>query len=338
MTPAEGSPPGSRVVVVTGASAGVGRAIALAFARGGDRVALLARGAAGLAAAKAEAEAAGAPAALAIPTDVAEADQVEAAAQRVEDELGPIDVWVNNAMASVFAPVSQMTPQEFRRVTEVTYLGYVHGALAALQRMRARDRGTLVFVGSALAYRGIPAQAAYCAAKHATQGFRDSLRAELFAEKSAVKLTTVTLPAINTPQFSWVRTRLPRHPQPMPPIYQPEVAAKAVVWAADHAPREVNIGAPTVLTRLAHTLAPSLLDRYLGASAIGDQQSDEPAGPRRDNLDGPVDDGRDHGARGVFSERASQRSAQLWAVTHKPHLAVAGAALAATAAGWVRAR
>lgn len=328
----------SRVVVITGASAGVGRAIACGFARRGDRIALLARGAAGLAAARAEAEAAGAGAAIPIPTDVADAEQVTAAARRVDDELGPVDVWVNNAMTSVFAPMWEVTPGEFRRVTDVTYLGYVHGALAALERMRPRDRGTLVFVGSALGYRGIPAQAAYCAAKHAAQGLRDSLRAELLAEGSAVRLTTVNLPALNTPQFTWVRTRLPRHPQPLPPIYQPEVAAEAVLWAADHTPRELNVGVSTVLTRVTNKVAPGLLDRYLGATALEDQQGEQAVGSRPDNLDVPVDQDEDYGAHGAFDDRSATRSLQLWATTHKPHVAVAGVALAASAAGWVRAR
>ena len=325
----------SRVVVVTGASAGVGRAVSQAFARQGARLALLARGQAGLAAAKSDAETAGATAAVAIPTDVADAAQVQAAARRAEDELGPIDVWVNNAMTSVFAPAWEVTPSEFRRVTDVTYLGYVHGTLAALERMRPRNRGTIVFVGSALAYRGIPAQAAYCAAKHATQGFRDSVRAELVAEDSAITLTTVNLPALNTPQFSWVRTRLPQHPRPLPPIYQPEVAARAVTWAAEHGPRELNVGAPTVLTRVANKVTPGLLDRYLGANAVDDQQAGQEVGDRPDNLDAPLDDEDDYGARGPFSDEAASRSLQLWALTHKPRLAVAGATLAAAAAGWV---
>nr|WP_276319861.1 SDR family oxidoreductase [Egibacter rhizosphaerae] len=304
----------------------------------GDRVALLARGRAGLEAARREVEAAGAPEAVAVATDVSDAEAVEAAASTVDEELGPVDVWVNNAMASVFAPVSRIDADEIRRVTEVTYLGYVNGTLAALERMRARDRGTLVFVGSSLALRGIPGQAAYCGAKHAIEGFRDSLRAELRAENSNVALTTVNLPAVNTPQFSWVRNRLPRHPQPMPPIFQPEVAARAVAWAADHAPRELDVGLPTLLVRWANRLAPALLDRYLGATGLDDQQTDEPVGERPDNLDVPLDDDVDFGARGRFGERAHDRSGQLWVATHKPGLSVAGAALAAAAAVLARRR
>lgn len=226
------------VVVVTGASAGVGRAIVREFARHGAHVGLLARGRDGLDGARREAEAAGGKA-LVVPTEVTDAEAVEAAAQTVEESLGPIDVWVNNAMASVFSPVKETKAEEYRRVTEVTYLGYVHGTLAALARMLERDRGTIVQVGSALAYRGIPLQSAYCASKHAVQGFTDSLRTELIHEGSGVRVTEVHLPALNTPQFGWVRSRLPNKAQPVPPIYRPEVAAEAVYWAAHHDRREM---------------------------------------------------------------------------------------------------
>ena len=233
------------VVVITRASAGVGRAAVRAFARNGADIGLLARGIHGLAAAEREVEAEGRRA-LAVPTDVADAGDVEQAAARIERELGPIDVWVNNAMVSVFSPVSELTPEEVRRVTEVTYLGVVYGTMAALKRMLPRDHGSIVQVGSALAYRGIPLQAAYCGAKHAVQGFTESLRCELLHDRSRVHVSMVHLPAMNTPQFDWVRSRLPRRPQPVPPIYQPEVAAEAIIWAAAHRRREISVGAPTV--------------------------------------------------------------------------------------------
>jgi NADP-dependent 3-hydroxy acid dehydrogenase YdfG len=231
------------VTVITGASAGVGRAVTREFARQGARLGLLARGRAGLEAARADAELLGASQVATVAADVADAAQVEAAAAKLEAELGPPDVWVNNAMTSVFAPAWEITAEKYRRVAEVIFLGYVHGTLAALARMRPRDRGTIVQVGSALAYRGIPLQAPYCAAKHAIQGFDDSLRADLHHAGSRVRVSSVHLPALNTTQFTWVRTRLPRHPQPVPPIYQPEVAARAIAWAAQHGPRELQVGA-----------------------------------------------------------------------------------------------
>ena len=250
------------VVVITGASSGVGRACATAFARRGADLALLARGVDGLEAAAGEARALGVRA-IAIPTDVADAAQVEEAAERTELELGAIDLWVNNAMLSVFSPVKELQAEEVRRVTEVTYLGYVHGTLAALRRMLPRDEGVIVQVGSALAYRAIPLQAAYCAAKHAIEGFTESLRCELLHDNSGVRVTMVQLPALNTPHFDVVRSRLPRHPKPVPPIFEPEVAADAVVWAADHPRREVVVGFSTLRALLANKIAPGFLDRYL---------------------------------------------------------------------------
>jgi short-subunit dehydrogenase len=301
------------VVAVTGASAGVGRATVRAFAQRGASIALMARGRDGLEAAAKDVEAEGGRA-LILPLDVAEADAVEAAAAATEAELGAIDVWVNNAMVSVFSPVHELSAAEVRRVTEVTYLGYVHGTLSALGRMRGRDRGTIVQVGSALAHRAIPLQAAYCAAKHAVEGFTESLRCELLHERSGVRVTMVQLPALNTPQFGWVRARLPGHPQPVAPIYQPEVAAHAVVWAADHAPKELSVGSSTALALLANRIAPGLLDRYLARTGYQSQQLDEPVDrDRPDNLWEPV--GGDHGAHGRFDDRAHRGSWQLDART-----------------------
>jgi NAD(P)-dependent dehydrogenase (short-subunit alcohol dehydrogenase family) len=312
---------------VTGASAGVGRAVVRRFAREGAWIGLLARGRDGLEGARREVEDAGGRA-LVLPTDVAEWDQVDAAADRIEREFGPIDIWINNAMASVFSPVREMRPDEYRRVTDVTYLGVVHGTLAALKRMRARDRGTIVQVGSALAYRGIPLQSAYCAAKHAVQGFMDSLRAELLHDGSSVHVTMVQLPAVNTPQFRWVKSRLPRKAQPVPPIYQPEVPAEAIHWAAHHRRRELWVGMPTVQAIIANRLAPGALDRYLAATGFDSQQTDEPEDPDRpDNLWAPVPG--DHGAHGVFDSRATDRSEQLWAATHRG--VTVGSTLAAAA-------
>lgn len=300
-----------RVVVVTGGSAGVGRASAVEFARRGDRVALLARGAKGLEAAAREVEAAGGTA-LPIATDVADYDQVEAAAAQAEEELGPIDVWVNNAFSAVFAPFMEITMEEFHRSTEVSYLGFVHGSRAALDRMLPRDRGALVHIGSALAYRGIPLQSAYCGAKHAIQGFHESLRCELLHDGSNVHSTMVQLPAVNTPQFDWVLSRLSRHPQPVPPIYQPETIAKHVVYAADHAERREHIvGASAVATIFGNRVASDLLDRYLGITGYRSQQTDEQIdGGRPSNLWEPVDDedGDDFGAHGSFDDEASSYS------------------------------
>jgi NAD(P)-dependent dehydrogenase (short-subunit alcohol dehydrogenase family) len=263
--------------------------------------------------------------------DVADAEAVRAAAERVERELGPIDVWVNNALVTVFAPFREVTAEEFRRVTEVTYLGTVHGTRAALDVMLPRDRGTIVQVGSALAYRGIPLQSAYCGAKHAIQGFTESLRTELFHDHSGVRVTMVQLPALNTPQFDWSRSKMPRRAQPVPPIYQPEVAAAAIEWASRHRRREVYVGATTVATIIADKLAPGLLDRYLGRTGFDSQQTEEPEEPgRSDNLESPLEG--DRGAHGRFDRRAHARSPQLWATTHRGALAAAGAAAVALVA------
>lgn len=307
--------PSPRVVVVTGASAGVGRAVARAFARRGAALGLLARGIDGLEAARQEAEAEGVRAVV-VPVDVADAAAVEAAAQRIEEELGPIDVWINNAMVSVFSPIRLMTAAEFDRVTQVTYLGAVHGTLAALKWMLPRDRGTIVQVGSALAYRGIPLQSAYCAAKHALEGFTESLRTELMHDGSRVHVTMVQLPALNTPQFDWSRSRMPRQPQPVPPIFQPEVAADAIVWTATHQRREVLVGWPTVAALLGNSLVPGFVDWYLARTGYSAQQTDEiVADDRPDNLHAPV--AGDHGAHGRFDARARAFSAQWWLSSHR---------------------
>jgi NAD(P)-dependent dehydrogenase (short-subunit alcohol dehydrogenase family) len=263
---------------------------------------------------------------VAVPCDVADARGVDEAAGLIERRFGPIDVWVNNAMVSVFSPVDRMTPEEFRRVTEVTYLGEVYGALAALRRMRARDRGKIIFVGSALAYRGIPLQSAYCGAKHATQGFFDSLRTELLHDRSGVKITMVQLPAMNTPQFRWTRSRMPREAQPVPPIFQPEVAARAIVFAADHDRREILVGGPTVKAIWGNKVAPWYADRYLAEHGYEAQMTDEPRDESRpDNLDAPVEG--DFGAHGVFGDRAKGFSLEAWAGENRRPL-LAGLALA----------
>lgn len=298
------------VVVVTGASAGLGRAIVRAFAREGAHIGLLARGRDGLEGTRGEVESLGGKA-LVIPVDVADAEGIEQAAEAVEQEFGPIDIWINNAMVSVFSPVKKMTPEEYKRVTEVTYLGAVYGTLAALKRMLPRDRGVIVQVGSALAYRGIPLQSAYCAAKHAIQGFCDSLRSELIHDGSNVRVTMVQLPAMNTPQFSWVKSRLPNKPQPVPPIYQPEIGADAVLFAAHHNRREMYVGYPTVEAIIGDKIAPGFADWYLARNGYEAQQTDEPVETdRRDNLWEPVPG--DHGAHGTFGNRATSSSQQLW--------------------------
>jgi NAD(P)-dependent dehydrogenase (short-subunit alcohol dehydrogenase family) len=308
-----------RVVVVTGASGGIGRAVAREFATAGTTVALVARGEVGLAAAAAEIEQRGGRA-LVLPTDVADADQVAAAAARTEEEAGPIDVWVNVAFTSVFAPFHEMSAAEFTRVTQVSYLGYVYGTMAALRFMRPRDRGTIVQVGSALAYRGIPLQSAYCGAKHAIQGFNESLRCELLHDHSNVHVTMVQMPAVNTPQFSWVLSRLPRQAQPVPPIYQPAVAAQAVVHAARHPQRrEYWVGGSTAATLAANAIAPGLLDRYLARTGFDSQQTSDPKPADQPvNLWEPADgpDGRDYGAHGIFDDSSHDHSTQVWLSQH----------------------
>lgn len=335
------TPQSAQVVVVTGASGGIGRATAQAFAARGASVALLARGEAGLAGAAADVERLGGQP-LTIPTDMADPDQVEAAASHVEDVLGPIDVWVNVAFTSVFAPFTEITAAEYKRVTEVNYLGYVYGTMAALKRMKPRDAGTIVQVGSALAYRGIPLQTAYCGSKHAIQGFNEALRCELLHDRSRIRTTMVQMPAVNTPQFDWVLSRLPKPAQPVPPIYEPEVAACAVVYAADHpGRREYWVGGSTMGTLVANAVAPGLLDRYLGWTGFSSQQDDRPQDKDHPtNLWEPADGkgGRDYTAHGSFDGRATARSAQLWASQHHGVLALGALGVAAVATAGLRAR
>lgn len=320
----------SETVVITGASAGLGRAIAQEFGRSRAQVALIARGKEGLEAAARDVEAAGGRA-LVLPGDVSSAETVEAAAASVEREFGKIDVWINNAMVSVFSPVSEMKAEEFRRVTDVTYLGTVHGTLAALRRMLPRDKGKIIQVGSALAYRSIPLQSAYCAAKHAIVGFTDSLRCELIHDHSRVSLTVVHMPALNTPQFGWVKSRLRRKAQPVPPIFEPEVGARAVFWAAHHQRAEIYVGGSTVEAIVGNKIAPRLLDSYLGRTGYGAQQTRDPEDPhRRDNLWLPVDSKEDHGARGTFDRSARRHSVQLWADLHRSWIALGVGASALT--------
>jgi NAD(P)-dependent dehydrogenase (short-subunit alcohol dehydrogenase family) len=326
----------TQTVVITGASAGIARATARLYGARGANVGLIARGQAGLDGASQDVIEAGGQA-LAMPCDVADHAQVEKAASDIEAFFGPIDVWINVAFASVFAPFAEITPDEFRRVTEVSYLGFVNGTMVALSRMRPRNAGTIVQVGSALSERAIPLQSAYCGAKHAVNGFTESLRCELMHAGANVHVTVVQMPAVNTPQFSWVRSRLPRHPQPVPPIYQPEVAARGVVYAADHPRRKQYwVGGSTVATLLGQKLAPALLDRYLARTGFDSQQTGQevPLGSRPDNLFEPVDraGSADHGAHGIFDDRSHQRSAQLWA-SHHPAVTGALAAGAVLAGG-----
>jgi len=320
------------IVMITGASAGIGRATAHAFAKRGAWIGLLARDRERLEKTRAEVTERGGRG-LVLVADVADETAVEAAADRLEREFGPIDIWVNNAMVSVFSPVMEMQPEEYRRVTEVTYLGYVWGSLAALRRMRPRNRGVIVQVGSALAYRGIPLQSAYCAAKHAIQGFTDSLRCELLHDQVDVHVSQVEMPAVNTPQFSWVRSRLPNEAEPVPPIFQPEVAADAIVFAATHRRREIYVGFPTVKAIVGNKIAPGFLDRFLARRGYTSQQTDQPADPYRpDNLFEPVRG--DYRAHGDFDDRASRFSVQLWLTKHRG-LWLGALAAGAAMAGWL---
>lgn len=314
------------VVVITGASAGVGRATVREFAKHGASIALIARGIDGLEGARSEVEAAGGQA-LVFPIDVADSKLVDDAAAEVERRLGPIDVWVNCAMVTVLAPTKDMTADEYRRVTEVSYLGFVHGTLAALRHMLPRDRGSIVQVGSAMAYRSIPLQSAYCAAKHAILGFTMSLRTELLHDHSNVQVTMVQMPALNTPQFGWVKNKMPRKPQPVPPIYQPEVAARAIYWAAHHRKREIYVGRSSVKAIVGNKIAPDFADHVLARKGYEAQQYDGRDDPSRpDNLWHPV--AGDHGAHGAFDSRASSHSFELFAVRHKLALALGGVAFA----------
>jgi NAD(P)-dependent dehydrogenase (short-subunit alcohol dehydrogenase family) len=319
-------------VVITGASGGIGRAAVREFAKHGERLALLARGEEGLDAARREAESLGSQA-IAIPVDVANPDEVEAAAQRVESELGPIDIWVNVAFTNVFSEFWDVTPEEWRRLTDVTYLGYVWGTMAAIKRMRQRNRGTIVQVGSALCYRSIPLQSPYCGAKSAIRGFTDSLRCELIHHRSKIKLVMVQMPAVNTPQFTWNRVKSGlRHPQPLPPIFQPEVAGRAIYWASQKAPREMWVGASSVMAILVQKFAPRIGDLWLAFTGYKSQQTPDPIQPGRpDNLYEPADTSKDFGAHGEFDGKAKPRSWETELIMNRQWL-LAGAALAGAAA------
>jgi NAD(P)-dependent dehydrogenase (short-subunit alcohol dehydrogenase family) len=320
-----------RNVIVTGASAGVGRAVVRRFARDGANVGLIARDRARLEDAVREVEELGGTA-MALPADVADPVQVENAASLFEERIGPIDIWINGAMVTVLARVHETTPAEFRRVTEVTYLGCVHGTLAALKRMRRQGWGTIVQVGSALAYRSIPLQAPYCAAKHAIVGFTDSLRSELIHERSPIKLTVVHLPGVNTPQFEWARNKMPHRPQPVPPIFQPEVAADGIHYAALHPRREFWVGRSSYLAIIGQKIFPGYLDHKMARAAFGGQQTDEPAEDRPDNLFDPV--AGDFGAHGRFDRRATSVSPALWLTEHR---SAAASALGLVALGAIAA-
>jgi NAD(P)-dependent dehydrogenase (short-subunit alcohol dehydrogenase family) len=326
-----------RVVVVTGASAGVGRAAVKEFAREGAKIGLIARGREALEETKAEVEALGGEA-LVLPLDVSDAGAVEEAAAQVEKNFGPIDVWVNDAMVSVFSPIKEMSPEEFKRVTEVTYLGYVYGSMAALKRMLPRDSGVIVQVSSALGFRSIPLQAAYCAAKHAIVGFSESLRTELLHDRSKVRVTLVHLPAVNTPQFGWVKSTLPRKPQPVPPIFQPEVPAKAIVFASKHPRKSIDVGYPTVQAISAEKFVPGIADRYLAKYGYDSQQTDEAANPDRPhNLWHSVRG--QHSTHGTFDSRSKNVSWQLFLTMNRRFLVsslVVGLAAGSTAAFFFR--
>jgi NAD(P)-dependent dehydrogenase (short-subunit alcohol dehydrogenase family) len=320
----------TQTIVITGASAGIARATARLYGERGANVGLIARGQVGLDGAVSDVVQAGGKA-LAVSADVADYEQVQEAARQVEELFGPIDVWINVAFTSVFAPFAEISADEFRRVTEVSYLGFVYGTMVALGRMKTRDRGTIVQVGSALGERSIPLQSAYCGAKHAINGFTSSLRCELLHENSGVHVTVVQMPAVNTPQFSWVRSKLPNHPQPVPPIYQPDVAARAVIYAADHPRRKQYwVGGSTTATIAGNRIIPALLDRYLARTGYDSQQTGQKVAPGRpDNLWEPVDgpSGHDHGPRGIFDNIAHDRSPQLWMSQHAGLLTAAAAAV-----------
>lgn len=319
------------VVVITGASAGVGRAAVREFAQRGAAIGLIARDHERLEQTRREVEDMGGQA-LVLPADVADADAVFRAAAQVEDTLGPIDIWINCAMTTIFSRFVDITPQDYRRATEVTYLGTVHGTMAALEHMRRRDRGTIVQVGSALAFRAIPLQSPYCGAKFAIRGFTDALRTELLNEHSRIHITMVQLPAVNTPQFSWCKAQLPKHPQPVAPIYQPEVAAESIYWAAHNRRREVYVGISSLGIIWLNKFFPHLLDRYMASSAVQGQQTSDPLpADRPDNLYQPV--AGNHGAHGEFDRQAHSHSVQLWVTTHRKWFWVAGGLAAGLLAG-----
>lgn len=322
------------VVVVTGSSAGLGRAIAHGFAKRGASIGLIARNPEALQAAKEECEMLGGRA-LILPVDVSDSVAVGEAASKVEQEFGPIDVWVNDAMVSVFSPVKEMEASDYKRVTDVLYLGFVHGTLAALKRMLPRDRGTIIQIGSALSYRSIPLQSAYCACKHAINGFTDSLRCELIHDKSNVKLTAVQMPAMNTTQFDWVKNRMPNNTQPVPPIYEPELAAEVVVAAglAKSPRREYWVGTPTVAAILGQKIIPGLLDRYLGKTGYKSQQiPDQPKDPTAPNNLYEYVPGK-HSARGKFADRSTMTSMEVNILLHRNRFALGAAVLLATVGG-----
>ncbi|MCE3554705.1 SDR family oxidoreductase [Pseudonocardia sp. RS11V-5] len=317
-------------VVITGGTAGVGRAAVREFADAGYDVAILARGAAGLKAAEEDVRAAGARKALAVPTDVADPEAVERAAQQVEDELGPIDVWVNTAFAGSLAFFWDTTDEEYRRMTEVTYYGQVNGTRAALARMRPRDHGVIVNVGSAMAYRSIPLQSAYCGAKHAVKGFTESVATELAHEKSRVRIRMVQLPGLNTPQFTWNLNKMPGHPRPVAPVYQPELAARAIRFVAEHPRRSIWVGISTAYTILGERVAPTVVRAYLARTGVSGQQTDADLPRHGSNVFAPRDDDADRGAHGPFDDEAHSRDPVLWASMHRGAL-LAGAAVSGLA-------